>query len=120
MYKLIALGSLVLRQFCISNPFEALEEGLPISIRGSAVLLTPDVLNLITEPFMHAITFGVVGLYYQTGSSPVVGSLLYLLFYCVHTFMLWLMSLTGFAIWAIIAVIVVYIGCHIALSTLFS
>lgn len=115
MYKLIALLSVLIRQFYISNPFEALGDVVLVNIGEIPVLLPPEVLNWIAEPFIHIVTFRVVGLYYNRGRAPVVGSLLYLLFYCIHIFLLWLLSVAGFATWAIISMIVIYIGGHVAL-----
>lgn len=118
MYKLIAAISILIRQFCIPNPFDALGEGLVVNIRETSLLLPPEVLNWVAEPFMHMVTFVIVGLHYDRGSAPALGSFLYLLFYCVHTFLLWLMSLAGFATWAVVIIVVLYVGCHAALKTL--
>lgn len=74
------------------------------------------MLNWVAEPVMHGITFTIVGVYYYRGSAPALGSFLYLLFYCVHTFLLWLMSLAGFATWAVVLTVVLYILCHIGLA----
>lgn len=118
MYKLVATISVLLRQYYIPNPFEALGDGLMITLDGSPILLSPEILNWIAEPVMFSVTFGVVGLYYERGSAPVIGSLLYLLFYCVHTFILWILSTVRFAEWAIILVGILYIGCHVGLKSI--
>lgn len=118
MYKLIAAISILIRQFCIPNPFEALGDGVVVNIGETPILLPPGVLNWIAEPFMHAVTFAVVGLYYDRGSAPALGSFLYLLFYCIHTFLLWLMSLAEFATWVVLLIVVLYIVCHMGLTKL--
>ena len=118
MYKLIAAISILIRQFCIPNPFDALGEGLVVNIREASLLLPPEVLNWVAEPFMHMVTFVIVGLYYDRGSAPALGSFLYLLFYCVHTFLLWLMSLAGFSTWAVVVIVALYIACHVGLTKL--
>lgn len=64
MYKLIAVISIFIRQFCISNPFEVLGDGLVVKIGEAPMALPPEILNWIAEPFMHTVTFAVVGLYY--------------------------------------------------------
>lgn len=95
MYKLMAALSLLVRQFYVPNPFEP---------RADAWLL-----NVIVEPFVHSITFAIVGLFYKRGSEPALGSFLYLLFYFVHTGLLMAM---GFFKWekiAMISIVVVYI-----------
>ena len=118
MYKLIATISIILRQYFIPNPFEALGDGMMITLEGSQILLSPEILNWIAEPIIFTLTFGIVGLYYERGSAPALGSLLYLLFYCVHTFILWILSVLGFEEWAIIVVVILYIGCHVILKRL--
>ena len=110
MYKLIVAISILIRQFYLPNPFEALGDGLIVNIGETSILLPPGVLNWVAEPFMHMVTFVIVGLYYDRGSAPALGSFLYLLFYCVHTFLLWLMSLAGFDTWAVVLIIVTYVG----------
>ncbi len=97
MYKLIATISLIIRQFYIPNPFEP---------RPDAALI-----NLIAEPIMHMVTYGVVGIFYEEYSAPAIGSFLYLLFYCIHTGLLMLM---GYFCWdktaiTIIAILYIFI-----------
>mgnify|MGYP006932497471 CR=1 FL=1 len=118
MYKFIAFISVILRQFVIPNPFEALGEGLTVTIDKTPMLLSPVLLNWIAEPCLHAITFAVVGLYYHRGENPAAGSGLYLLFYCIHTFIIWLMSLAGFATWAVVLILVGYVVCHVLAGVL--
>ena len=118
MYKLIAAISILIRQFYLPNPFEALGDGLIVNIGETSILLPPGVLNWVAEPIMHMVTFAIVGLYYDRGSAPALGSFLYLLFYCVHTFLLWLMSLAGFSTWAVVVIVVLYIACHMSLTKL--
>lgn len=115
MYKLIAIISTLVRQFYIPNPFDALGDGLVVNIGETQILLPPGVLNWVAEPFVHVVTFSVVGLYYDRGSAPALGSFLYLLFYCVHTFLLWLMSLAEFSTWAVVLIILLYVGVHAVL-----
>lgn len=118
MYKLISAISILVRQFYIPNPFDALGDGLLVNIGEIPILLSPEVLNWGAEPFMHAMTFAAVGIYYDRGSAPAFGSFLYLLFYCIHTFLLWLMSLVGFATWVVLFIVALYVGCHVGLNRL--
>lgn len=118
MYKLMAAISILIRQFCIPNPFEALGDGLIVNIGETPILIPPGILNWVAEPLMYAVTFAVVGLYYDRGSAPALGSFLYLLLYCVHTFILWLMSVAGFAMWAVVLIVVLYIVCHMVFAKL--
>ena len=118
MYKLMAAISILIRQFYIPNLFEALGDGLVVNMGKTSMSLPPEALNWVAEPFMHGITFVIVGLYYDRGSSPALGSFLYLIFYCIHTFLLWLMSLAGFSTWAVVVIVVLYIACHMSLTKL--
>lgn len=116
MYKLIAAISVLIRQFYLPNPFDSLEKEVIITIWEIPIVLLPDVLNWIAEPFLYAITFAVVGMYYKSGSNPVWGSFLYLLFYCIHIVLLDVVSVTGFATWAIVVIGGLYVGCHVVLN----
>lgn len=115
MYQIIATISTLIRQFCLSNPFEALGEGLVVNVGDGPILISPFLLNWIAEPVMHAATYAIVGVFYDRGDEPAVGSFLYLLFYCVHTFLVWLMSLAGFVTWAVVLILVLYVGLHLVL-----
>ena len=116
MYRLMAVISTLIRQFCIPNPFEALGYGLIVKVGETSILITPEMLNWVAEPFMHVVTYTIVGLYYDRGSAPAFGSFLYLSFYCLHTFLLWLMSVAGFAKWVVVLIVVLYILCHVGLA----
>lgn len=118
MYKLMTIISIFIRQFCIPNPFEALGDGLLVNMGGVQTMLPPELLNWVAEPFIHLITYAVVGLFYSRGSAPEIGSFLYLMFYCIHIFLLWLMSLAGFAIWAVVLIVALYIACHMGVAKL--
>lgn len=93
MYKFISLVSLIIRQFCLPNPFEALEFGY--------------LINIIIEPLLYLMTYTVVGLYYSKGSNPVLGSVLYLIFYIMH---IGLIMLMGFFQWNVIIISIIFIA----------
>jgi hypothetical protein len=103
----------VIRQFFMPNPFEVLGEGITVTMGSTAILLSPDVLNWIAGFFVPALTFAIVGLYYSRGSCPAWGSFLYMLFFCLHTFILYLMSWAYPSIFLIVLIAVVYIGLHV-------
>ena len=119
MYKLIATISMLIRQFVLPNPFEGLGEIFDVTLFDITLKLTPDILNWIVEPGLHLLAFGVAGIYYVRGlQDPAVGSLLYLVFYALHTGLLMLMSAAGFAWWAVIPLIVLYVLGHIGVNIL--
>lgn len=64
MYKIMMVLSFLVRQFCLSNPFEALGDGLQITIDGNLIVLHPEVLNGIVSLFLLTITYLVVNFYY--------------------------------------------------------
>lgn len=118
MYKLIAIISILVRQFAIPNPFEALDDLPAVMIGGVEIILPPIFLNIIAGVVLVPITYAVVGLFYMRGSVLAWGSFLFLLFYCVHTALLYLMSIAGFATWAVVLIIVVYIALLIGVPVL--
>ena len=107
-----------IRQFFMPNPFEVLGEGITVTIADAPILLSPDVLNWIAGLFLPAITFGIVAWYYRKGSFPVLGSILYMIFFCIHTFILYLMSWAYPSIFLIVLIAVAYIGLHVGFEIL--
>lgn len=93
MYKLIFLISLVIRQFCLPNPFECF---------GDKALLYNWIAGLVLAP----VTYYLVGLFYEKGSLPALGSLMYLVFYAGLTGVLSLLGRVSFAWWAILITVV--------------
>jgi hypothetical protein len=118
MYLTVATIFWFIRQFFMPNPFEVLGEGIAITTLGSPILLTPEILNWIAGLFLPAITFAIVGLYYSRGSCPVWGSVLYMFFFCLHTFILYLMSWVYPSIFFIVLIAVAYIGLHVGVVIL--
>lgn len=102
IYRLIALISSIIRIVYIPNPFEMLEYGY--------------LINIVAEPILHSITFGIVGLYYRRGSYPSLGSILYLIFYCIHTGLLILMGCFEWNKPIIGIIIIAYLGIHYLIS----
>ena len=102
MYKIISLLSLLIRQFCLPNPFECF---------GDSVLL----INWIAGIVMAPITYLIVGLAYDKGSEPAAGSLLYLVTYALLTGVLCVMSIFSFAWWWILILVAVFIGAIIGI-----
>lgn len=63
MYRLMALISVLVRQFILPNPFEQLPKSVSVTFSGVEIAVPPALLNLFAEPMLHAITFAIVGLY---------------------------------------------------------
>ena len=118
-YGIMAVISMLVRQFLLPNPFDSLGEAYAIKIKDVVIPLHPFVINLIAEPVLHAVTFAVVGIYYHKGRhNPALGSFLYLLFYAIHVGMIYIVSSFGFSLVAIVIVAVSYVAIHIGINIL--
>ena len=118
MYKFIAALSVIIRTFYLPNPFEAVGD-IAIPFMGTAIAIPPIVINYLAAPILHVITYGVVGLYYtRHKNSPTFGSFLYLVFFCIHVGLLYLMAQLGFAAWAVVLILIVYAMAHIGFNAL--
>lgn len=106
MYKLMMAISCLVRQFYLPNPFECFGP-----IEGA-------IINLMVEPAIHLLAYTMVGLVYDRGSFPALGSFLYLLAYAAITGILTLMGIFSFAWWWVAIVVVTVIGIVILLVKL--
>ena len=103
MYQIMMVFSILVRQFVLPNPFECF---------GNYAV----IVNWIAEPLVHAVAFGLVGLVYERGSFPVLGSFLYLVAYAAITGVLLLMGIFSFAWWWILIVVAAMIGIGVLLA----
>ena len=103
MYKIGSIMCFLIRQFCLPNPFECFGD--------SAV-----VINLIAGLILAPITYLIVGVLYDKGSEPVVGSILYLIVYMILTAVLWVMGVFSFAWWWIVTLVIVSIAMMIGVK----
>lgn len=81
MYHIISSFSSLYRLFFIPNPFEPLPGAI--------------IINIIIAPLLHFFTYFIVGLFYDSGSEPVIGSFLYLIFFIIHVYLLKLIGFIG-------------------------
>lgn len=103
MYGLMATISLLVRQFCLPNPFECF---------GDIAILYNWVAGIVLSP----LSFALVGLVYRSGEAPALGSFLYLITYTLLTGILWVLGQFSFAWWAIAAMAAVVIGIMVLFS----
>ena len=76
MYSIISLISAWIRQFYLPNPFATI-------INSSYA----DLFNiLIGGAILHFLSYGMTSIYYERGSMPVIGSISYLFWYVINTF----------------------------------
>ena len=118
LYVFLSFVFVLIRQFWLPNPFEALGDGITIVWQGTPILLAPILLNGIAEAFLYPVTFGIVGLYYDQGSAPALGSILYMVFYAVHTGVLYLLCRAYPSTCLMILVGIGYIAMHALLFRL--
>ena len=106
-YGIISLIGYIVRNLLLPNPFECFE--------GKAFWI-----NFIAELVIHLIAFLITRLFYEKGSFPALGSLLYLVFYCAVVFALWLLSLVQFACWSIVIAVIVIAAIAVGIFILCS
>ena len=107
-----------IRQFGAPNPFAGLAPGITVELYGTSIFLTPDALNWIAGGVLPTITFGVVGLYYSSGSFPELGSILYMFFFIIHSLILSLIASVYPNYWQIKLIVAVYISIHVGIIRL--
>ena len=99
LYKLMSACSVIIRLFYLPNPFQATQ--------------FPELYNYLLEPVLHVLTFNVVGLFYRKRSALALGSLLYLVFYIIHSgaiYILLKLDVSTTVMW-IVAVVYMVILC---------
>ena len=77
LYGIIAIAGFIIRQYFLPNPFA------PIGVYG-------ELINLAASGVIGLLAYIIVGLFYEKGSIPFLGSLMYLVVYSILTFELWL------------------------------
>ena len=115
MYHLIANFSWFIRQFYVGNPFEALTKTVYVSLYGVQIPLGPEILNMIAGVILPYFTFFMVGLYYEKGSCPPLGSFLFLTFYLIHNEIVEVMCKVNFEKYYIIGIITIFLFVHIVI-----
>ena len=120
IYKVFYIFSFLIRNFVVPNPFESLR-GQTIEINGVELTVIPEIINIFIEPILGGITYFVVGFYYSRSSGkPIIGSVLYLLFYCIHTAIIFVIFQLNRSAFLIILVITSYVFLHILIAIITS
>lgn len=78
-YKLVSKISLILRTFMFPNPFVKYIELYTINTQweGIAKIISFLFNSIIGGCILHVLSYNLVGIIYDYGESPVIGSLLY-------------------------------------------
>lgn len=81
MYKLISTLSMILRAFMFSNPFTRyFELALSNSILKTSATVFADYFNFaVGGVLLCSICYPLVGIVYDRGEAPTIGSILYLI-----------------------------------------
>ena len=103
LYAIMAVISIIVRQFYLLNPFECFND-------------TAWLYNLIAEPIIHVVALALVGLIYRKGEFPALGSFLYLAAYAAITGVLALMGIFSFAWWWVLIIAVAMVGIGVLLG----
>ena len=104
LYESMKLSNVFIRQYMLPNPFE----GYP----------NADLYNYATGFALYPVTYIIVGLFYRKGSSPLLGSFLYLLFYLVHTGLIAFAGVFSFSKLAIHVIVGLYIAILLGVKSL--
>lgn len=72
MYKIMAILGLIIRQFFLPNPFAS------FGVWG-------ELYNLLASAVIGTLSYITVGLFYEKGSFPFLGSFLFTFTYIVYT-----------------------------------
>ena len=113
IFKIVSVVFWFIRQFLMPNPFDVLGYGIVATIGKSEILLTPDLLNWIVGGILPLFTFLIVRMYYARGSCPAIGSILYMFFFCLHIFILHLLSLAYPSTILIVLIVLIYFLLHV-------
>ena len=106
MYLKIAVLSAVVRQFFLPNPYVPF-----FSNEAYALIFNMFIGSLI----LHLLSFSLTGIYYNRGDFPSFGSLSYLFWYCVNTFIIiWIGTNIKYASLFIFSLILIYALLHYA------
>lgn len=93
----MVIASVLVRQFCLPDPFEFLGE-------------YSWIVNWIAGLILPPVVYKTVGIVYEKNSIPFIGSFLYLLFFSMFTLLLWIMGKFSFVWWIdIIAFLTVFL-----------
>lgn len=102
MYKIISPIFALIRQCYLPNPFEVItwsdflvSDKLPLGLSMlTSIVPLSLILNLLFEPILSTITFVIVDMFYGH-KFPAFGSLLYMIFYCIHIFLIQIILLVS-------------------------
>ena len=97
MYRVIYFIGFIVRQFLLPNPFA------PLGANA-------DLINWIVGGALVPLSYIITGLFYDRGSEPALGSLLFFIVYAINTGITYLICLAYPMIWLMIVIAVAYLA----------
>lgn len=90
MYKLVSIVSAFIRAFIFPNPFTRIFElYLANTMFNTSAIIFADIFNLVVGgTILCVICFPLVGIIYDRGDAPVIGSILYGVFVLINSWAL--------------------------------
>ena len=99
MYKIIYLIGFFIRQFVLPNPF------IPFGDNA-------ELINLIVGGIFVPLSYIMVGLIYDNGSEPVLGSILFTIVYALNTGVTYIVCLAYPTAWLMIVIACAYFALY--------
>lgn len=96
MYELMAFVSWIIRTYYLPNPFVG--------------TIIPEDYNLLIGWLLSTITYLVVKIFYSKGSFPLLGAVLFLIFYYVHNELIALAGIFDFSKLSIYIILGLYVA----------
>lgn len=100
MYKIIYLVGFLIRQFGLPNPFTPF---------GNSA----ELINLIVGGVFIPLSYVMVGLIYDKGSEPALGSILFTFVYALNTGVTYLVCLAYPMVWLMVLIAVAYFALYL-------
>lgn len=87
MYKLVSTISAILRTFIFPNPFTPIFElYLAGTVLSSSASILAELFNLVIGgTILCATCYNLVGIIYNRGEAPALGSILYAIFILINS-----------------------------------
>ena len=100
MYKIIYFAGFLIRQYALPNPFIPFGENA-------------ELINLIVGGVFIPLSYVMVGLIYDKGSNPALGSILFTTIYAINTGVTYLVCWLYPTIWLMIIISVIYFAMYL-------
>lgn len=100
MYKIIYIVGFLIRQFVLPNPFTPFGNNA-------------ELINLMVGGMFIPLSFFMVGLIYESGSAPALGSILFNFIYAINTGVTYIVCLAYPTVWLMLLIIIAYFALYL-------